>query len=417
MDRIARETEPELPYGDWVFNRVDTDDTDVASSVARAAVGATYTLGLAAIVVPTRSGRTARLVSAHRPRTPVLAISPRLETVRRLNLLFGVQCEIAEEWTGTHGAARRLRAARPRVRRRRVRRPDRDHRRPARSRTWARTCSRSIGSPEVKVDAGTYQPTLDAAGAAAVEAEGDGYDGWWAFETQIDPFLACAVAAERTERIGIGTSIVVAFARNPMTVALQANDVQALSGGRFTLGLGSQIKPHITRRYSMPWSKPAARMREFILAIRAIWDTWGTGAPLEFEGDFYTHTLMAPFFDPGPNPHGNPTIMLAAVGPLMTETAGEVADGVLVPRLLDRALPARGDPAGARARLRQGRAHPRGLRDHRAGVRRRRRHRGGDRRRGRRRSSSRSPSTARRPPTARCSSCTAGASSRTSSRR
>ena len=100
MDRVARETEPQLPYGDWVFNRVETDGTDVASSVARAAVGATYTLGLAAIVVPTRSGRTARLVSAHRPRMPVLAISPRLETVRRLNLLFGIQCELADDWTG-----------------------------------------------------------------------------------------------------------------------------------------------------------------------------------------------------------------------------------------------------------------------------------------------------------------------------
>ena len=182
----------------------------------------------------------------------------------------------------------------------------------------------------MKVDAGTYQPTLDAAGNAAIEAERDGYDGWWAFETQIDPFLACAIATERTETVGIGTSIVVAFARNPMTVALQANDVQALSGGRFTLGLGSQIKPHITRRYSMPWSHPAPRMREFVLAIRAIWDTWATDAPLAFEGEFYSHTLMAPFFNPGPNPHGNPPIMLAAVGPLMTETAGEVADGVLV---------------------------------------------------------------------------------------
>jgi probable F420-dependent oxidoreductase len=182
----------------------------------------------------------------------------------------------------------------------------------------------------VKVDAGTYQPTVDAAGAAAVQAEADGYDGWWAFETQIDPFLACAIAAERTESVGIGTAIAVAFARNPMTVALQANDVQALSGGRFTLGLGSQIKPHITRRYSMPWSKPAARMREFILAVRAIWDTWATDAPLAFEGDFYSHTLMAPFFNPGPNQHGNPPILLAAVGPLMTETAGEVADGILV---------------------------------------------------------------------------------------
>jgi pyruvate kinase len=100
MDRIARETEPDLPYGDWVFNRAASDPSDVAGSVARAAVGSTYTLGLAAIVVPTRSGRTARLVSAHRPRVPVLAVSPRIETVRRLNLLFGVQCELAEDWTG-----------------------------------------------------------------------------------------------------------------------------------------------------------------------------------------------------------------------------------------------------------------------------------------------------------------------------
>jgi probable F420-dependent oxidoreductase len=184
--------------------------------------------------------------------------------------------------------------------------------------------------PGVKVDAGTYQPTVDAAGAAAIQAEADGYDGWWAFETQIDPFLACAIAAERTGTVGIGTSIVVAFARNPMTVALQANDVQSLSGGRFTLGIGSQIKPHITRRYSMPWSKPAARMREFVLAVRAIWKAWETDGQLDFEGEFYSHTLMAPFFNPGPNPHGNPKVMVAGVGPLMTEAAGEVADGLLV---------------------------------------------------------------------------------------
>jgi pyruvate kinase len=100
MDRIARETEPDLPYGDWVFNRAGTDQSDVASSVARAAVGSTYTLGLVALVVPTRSGRTARLVSAHRPRVPVLAVSPRIETVRRLNLLFGVRCAVAEDWSG-----------------------------------------------------------------------------------------------------------------------------------------------------------------------------------------------------------------------------------------------------------------------------------------------------------------------------
>jgi probable F420-dependent oxidoreductase len=181
----------------------------------------------------------------------------------------------------------------------------------------------------MKVDIGGYSASIDEAGNGARTADELGYDGWWAAETQVDPFLACTVAAERTERIEIGTAIAVAFARNPMTVALQANDVQALSGGRFFVGLGSQIKPHITKRYSMPWSKPAARMREFILAIRAIWDTWENGTPLAFEGEFYTHTLMTPFFNPGPNPHGNPDVYLAAVGPLMTEVAGEVADGVL----------------------------------------------------------------------------------------
>jgi probable F420-dependent oxidoreductase len=113
-----------------------------------------------------------------------------------------------------------------------------------------------------------------------------------------------------------------------MTVAVQANDVQALSGGRFVLGLGTQIKPHITRRYSMAWSHPAPRMREFVLAVRAIWEAWAGGTPLDFQGDFYTHTLMTPFFDPGPNPHGKPPIVMAAVGPLMTEAAGEVADGM-----------------------------------------------------------------------------------------
>jgi probable F420-dependent oxidoreductase len=182
----------------------------------------------------------------------------------------------------------------------------------------------------VKVDAGGYAGSIDEAGNAAVQAEADGYDGWFAVETQIDPFLGCAIAAERTEKLEIGTGIAVAFARNPMTVALQANDVQALSGGRFILGLGSQIKPHITRRYSMEWSKPAARMREFVEAIRAIWKCWETDGQLDFEGEFYTHTLMAPFFNPGPNPHGNPKVMVAAVGPLMTQTAGAVADGILI---------------------------------------------------------------------------------------
>lgn len=179
------------------------------------------------------------------------------------------------------------------------------------------------------VDSTGYAATVDAAGGGAVRAEAGGYDGWHALETQCDPFLSCAVAAERTERVALMTGIAVAFARNPMTVAVQANDLQALSGGRFLLGLGSQIKPHITKRYSMEWSRPAARMREFVLAVRAIWRAWETGEALRFRGEFYTHTLMTPFFDPGPNPHGSPKVLLAGVGPLMTEAAGEVADGLI----------------------------------------------------------------------------------------
>jgi probable F420-dependent oxidoreductase len=182
----------------------------------------------------------------------------------------------------------------------------------------------------MKVDAGGYAPTVTGAAEAASAAEAGGFDGWFAVETQIDPFIACALAAERTERIDIGTGIAVAFARSPMTIAMQADDIQLLSEGRFILGLGSQIKPHITKRYSMEWSKPAARMRELILAVRAIWESWATDGSLDFQGDFYTHTLMTPFFNPGPNPHGNPKLMLAAVGPLMTQAAGEVADGLLV---------------------------------------------------------------------------------------
>src|SRR5690606_3595700 len=135
------------------------------------------------------------------------------------------------------------------------------------------------------------------------------------------------LAAEHSTDIELGTGIAVAFARNPMTMAQIANDVQLMSKGRFLLGLGSQIKPHITKRFSMPWSSPAARMREFVLAMRAIWEAWAEGTKLDFRGDFYTHTLMTPFFDPGPNPYGNPKVFLAAVGPRMTEVVGEVCDG------------------------------------------------------------------------------------------
>lgn len=160
--------------------------------------------------------------------------------------------------------------------------------------------------------------------------EDDGYDALWAPETGHDPFVILAQAAAATERVELGTGIVVAFGRSPLITATMANDVQLLSKGRLLLGLGSQIKPHIEKRYSMTWSRPAARMREYILAMRAIWSCWNEGTPLAFRGEFYRHTLMTPFFSPEPNPYGAPKVFLAAVGELMTEVAGEVADGLLV---------------------------------------------------------------------------------------
>jgi len=178
------------------------------------------------------------------------------------------------------------------------------------------------------VDGGIGFDPSDAIETAR-RAEEDGFDGVWCAETGHDPFLPLLLAAEHTERIELGTGIAVAFARNPMSTAVLANDLQTFSKGRFMLGLGSQIKPHIEKRYSMPWSHPAARMREFVLAMRAIWSAWHDGTPLAFRGDFYTHTLMTPFFNPGPNPYGVPTVFLAAVGERMTEVAGEVADGLL----------------------------------------------------------------------------------------
>jgi probable F420-dependent oxidoreductase len=180
----------------------------------------------------------------------------------------------------------------------------------------------------MKIDAGIWGG-LSNAGEAAAEREASGYDGVQSAETAHDPFLPLLLAAERTERVDLMTSIAVAFARNPMTLAQVAWDLQDASRGRFVLGLGSQIKPHITRRFSMPWSHPAARMREMILAIRAIWASWNEGTKLDFRGDFYSHTLMTPFFNPGPNPHGDARIFLAGVGEMMTEVAGEVADGFI----------------------------------------------------------------------------------------
>ena len=181
----------------------------------------------------------------------------------------------------------------------------------------------------MKVD-GNVGWQLDKVGAEARALEELGYAGIMTAETGHDPFFPLLMAAQTTERVDLMTAIAVAFARTPMTLANIGHDLNAACRGRFVLGLGSQIRPHITKRFSMPWSNPAPRMREFILAMRAIWANWHKGEPLQFMGRFYRHTLMTPFFTPTNTEFGPPRVFLAAVGPLMTEVAGEVADGVII---------------------------------------------------------------------------------------
>ncbi|MYH77125.1 MAG: TIGR03617 family F420-dependent LLM class oxidoreductase [Acidimicrobiaceae bacterium] len=181
-----------------------------------------------------------------------------------------------------------------------------------------------IGLPEA-----ASSQELATIGDRARMMEQDGYSGLLSAETSHDPFLPLALAAQDTERIELMTAIAVGFARNPMVLAHTAWDLQALSQGRFLLGLGSQIQAHITKRFSMPWSRPAARMEEMITAIRAIWESWQTGERLNFRGEFYRHTLMTPMFSPGPIDVAPPPILISAVGPLMTKVAGRAADGLV----------------------------------------------------------------------------------------
>jgi probable F420-dependent oxidoreductase len=180
------------------------------------------------------------------------------------------------------------------------------------------------------VDAALASTDLREVPRAAAGLEAEGYDGVLSFEGPHDGFLPLLLAAEHTERVQLTTAVTIAFARSPMTIAQTAYDLQLASRGRFNLGLGTQIKPHIEKRFSMPWSKPVDRMRELVLAVRAIWSCWNDGTKLDFRGEFYTHTLMTPFFDPGSSPYGVPRIFLGGVGPRMTEVAGEVADGFMV---------------------------------------------------------------------------------------
>jgi probable F420-dependent oxidoreductase len=181
----------------------------------------------------------------------------------------------------------------------------------------------------MKVDAGIGHQ-LEKVPQAVRAAEAAGYDGIRTAEMNHDPFFPLLLAAEHSERLEISTSIAVAFARSPMILANISHDLNAYSKGRFTLGLGSQIKPHITKRFSMPWGAPAPQMRELVLAMRAIWANWYEGKPLEFVGKYYTHSLMTPAFTPENKQYGAPRVVLAAVGPHMTEVAGEVADGMII---------------------------------------------------------------------------------------
>jgi probable F420-dependent oxidoreductase len=181
----------------------------------------------------------------------------------------------------------------------------------------------------MKMTGSMTQPLAGIAEEAGV-LEGQGADIGTTLELGHDPLMQLAIAATATERMQLMTGITVAFARSPMTLALTAHDVNALSRGRLILGIGSQIKPHIENRYSMPWSSPAARMREYVMALKAIWKSWYEGAPLDFKGEFYTHTLMTPMFTPTDTDHGAPPVFVAAVGPLMAQGVAEVADGVLL---------------------------------------------------------------------------------------
>ena len=181
----------------------------------------------------------------------------------------------------------------------------------------------------MKIDASLmFDPLRN--GVMAAELEELGFDGVYSFEGQHDAFMSLATTATSTRRMDLMTSVAIAFARNPMNIAYLCNDLQLMSEGRFILGLGTQVKAHVERRFSMPWSRPAARMRETVQAIRTILDSWESGERLKFEGEFYNHTLMPPTFSPGRNPHGAPPIYIAGVGPLMTQVAAEVGDGYFV---------------------------------------------------------------------------------------
>ncbi len=182
----------------------------------------------------------------------------------------------------------------------------------------------------MKLDVSMLSHDLASMPAYARKVEALGFDCLWSSETQHDPFLPLAVAATVTSRIGLGTAIAVAFPRSPMVIAHVAWDLQKASGGRFVLGLGSQVKGHNERRFSVKFDAPGPRLREVVLALRAIWDCWQNGTRLSFKGEFYRFDLMTPFFNPGPIEHPHIPVYVAGVNEYMCRLAGEVCDGLHV---------------------------------------------------------------------------------------
>jgi len=182
----------------------------------------------------------------------------------------------------------------------------------------------------VKLDIGILTHDLRTLPDYARKAEAMGYDTLWSAETQHDPYLPLAVAASATSRIKLGTNIATVFSRSPMVTAMIGWDLQKASGGRFTLGLGTQVKAHNERRFSVKYESPGPKMAEAIRAIHAIWDCWQNGTKLDFKGQFYTFDVMTPFFNPGPIEHPKIPIFVAAVNPYMCGVAGEFCDGMHV---------------------------------------------------------------------------------------
>lgn len=182
----------------------------------------------------------------------------------------------------------------------------------------------------IAVDGGLIFDDMADVRGKVEELAAIGYDGIYSFEGSSDGFMPFVIAAEHTDTQILSTQVAVAFARNPLTLAYQANDLQMLSKGRFILGLGTQAKPNIEKRFSMPWGKPVTRMRDMVGAIRAIQHTWQTGEPLDYQGEYYRHSKMQPMFTPKPNPHGPPPLMLGGIGRPMTRAAGELADWFVV---------------------------------------------------------------------------------------